>query len=112
MNTEAIEINPDDAKAHFLLGGAYYELGRYEEATESYKQAIEIDPDYADAHNNLACRYSLLGNINKALKFLGKAIDSGFNDIKYIENDSDFNRLRDEAGYNLLKTQMLINKKR
>ena len=46
-------IDPDDVPAHNNLGYAYYELGRYEEATESYKQAIRIDPDHVLAHNNL-----------------------------------------------------------
>ena len=102
---EEVRKYPDDAKAHFLLGYAYGELGKHQEAIDSYKQAISIDPDYADAHYNLACSYSLLGDVNKALESLGRSIDLGFDDIKHIENDSDLNGLRDEAGY-----KKLINK--
>ena len=102
---QAIEINPDYADAHYNLGYTYDELGKYKDAIESYKQAIRIDPDYADAHYNLACSYSLLGDVNKALESLGRSIDLGFDDIKHIENDSDLNGLRDEAGY-----KKLINK--
>ena len=102
---QAIRIDPDYARAHNNLGNAYFESGKYEDAIESYKQAIRIDPDYADAHYNLACSYSLLGDVNKALESLGRSIDLGFDDIKHIENDSDLNGLRDEAGY-----KKLINK--
>jgi tetratricopeptide (TPR) repeat protein len=102
---QAIRIDPDHVKAHNNLGITYSELGKYEEAIESYKQAIRIDPDSADVHYNLACCYSLLGNANKALESLGKAIDLGYNDIKYMENDSDLDGLRDEADY-----KKLINK--
>ena len=102
---QAIEIDPDDAEVHNNLGIAYSKSGKYEEAIEPYKQAIRIDPNFKEAHYNLACRYSLLGNINKALKSLGKAIDLGFDNIKHMENDSDLNGLRDEAGY-----KKLINK--
>jgi tetratricopeptide (TPR) repeat protein len=75
------------------------------EEINACKQAIKTDPDYADAHYNLACSYSLLGDVNKALESLGRSIDLGFDDIKHIENDSDLNGLRDEAGY-----KKLINK--
>ena len=102
---QAIEIDPDDAEVHNNLGIAYSKSGKYEEAIESYKQAIEIDPDDAEGHYNLACSYSLLGDVNKALESLGRSIDLGFDDIKHIENDSDLNGLRDEAGY-----KKLINK--
>ena len=79
--------------------------GEDSDKIDSYKQAIRIDPDDALAHYNLACCYSLLGNVNKALESLGRSIDLGFDDIKHIENDSDLNGLRDEAGY-----KKLINK--
>ena len=102
---EEVRNNPDDADAHNNLGAAYFLSGKTEEAIESYKKAIRIDPDFAIAHYNLACCYSLLGNVSKALKSLGEAIDLGFDDIKHIENDSDLNGLRDEAGY-----KKLINK--
>jgi tetratricopeptide (TPR) repeat protein len=102
---QALRINPDFKEAHYNLGGGYYKSGKNEEAVESFKQAIRIDPDFAIAHYNLACCYSLLGNVSKALKSLGEAIDLGFDDIKHIENDSDLNGLRDEAGY-----KKLINK--
>jgi hypothetical protein len=46
-----------------------------------------------------------LGSSNKALGSLGKAIDLGYNDIRHLENDSDLDGLRAEAGY-----EMLINK--
>ena len=54
---EKVRKYPDDALAHFFLGLAYGESGKYEEAIESHKQAIRIDPDYAGAHNNLGIAY-------------------------------------------------------
>jgi len=102
---KAIRIDPDDADAHYYLGLAYGKSGKHQEAIAPIKQAIKINPDLELAHYNLACRYSLLGDVSKALKSLGKAIDLGFDNIKHIENDSDLNGLRDEAGY-----KKLINK--
>ena len=38
----AIQIEPNDAIAHFNLGLAYGESGMYREAIEAFKRAIEI----------------------------------------------------------------------
>jgi tetratricopeptide (TPR) repeat protein len=59
---------------HYNLGAAYGELGRWEEATEAYKQAIRIKPDYADAHNNLGVAYSKLGRSQEAIEAFSQAI--------------------------------------
>ena len=66
---QAIRLSPDyrNAVAHFKLGNAYYNTGKYQEAIESYKQAIRIDPDYAVAHFNLGLAYHLLEDRSSAL---------------------------------------------
>ena len=55
---EEVRKYPDEAWAHGLLGVAYAELGKYEEAMESFKRAIEIDPDDASAHKNLGVAHT------------------------------------------------------
>ena len=54
--------------AHNNLGYTYCELGKYEEAIESYKQAIRIDPDDATAHYGLGVTYIILRDKSSALK--------------------------------------------
>ena len=56
------------------LGTAYGELGKYEEAIESYKQAIRINPDFRDAHYNLGTAYGELGKYDEAIKSYKQAI--------------------------------------
>ena len=46
-------MKPDYDKAHFNLGITFKELGRLDEAVESYSQAVASKPDYTDAHNQL-----------------------------------------------------------
>ena len=72
---EEVRNNPDDARAHYNLGYAYGNSGKYEEAIESYKHAIRIDPDYAEAHNELGPAYANTGMTEKAIKSLKKAIE-------------------------------------
>ena len=65
---EEVRKYPDDAKAHFLLGYAYGELGKYKEAIESFKQAVRLDPDAAVAHLNLGLVYVFLNDRASALE--------------------------------------------
>jgi tetratricopeptide (TPR) repeat protein len=51
---EALQINPDHAKAHYNLGLAMEKAGRLQEAVAHYEQALRIKPDYADAEDALA----------------------------------------------------------
>ena len=46
---EEVRNNPDDAKAHFGLGIAYFNAGRYGESANSFVQALKINPNYAGA---------------------------------------------------------------
>jgi tetratricopeptide (TPR) repeat protein len=65
---KAKEKNPQDADVWFYLGVCYSELGRYQDAIESYKQTIRIKPDYADAHYNLGNAYGILGRYEDAVE--------------------------------------------
>jgi tetratricopeptide (TPR) repeat protein len=71
---EEVRKYPDDAEAHFLLGYAYDELGKYKEAIKSYKQAIRIDPDYAEAHLELGIAYNITVKYKKAIKAFKESI--------------------------------------
>ncbi len=56
------------AEYWFYLGNAYDDLGKYEEAIESYKQAIRIDPDLPQAHYNLGVVYQKSNMYKKAME--------------------------------------------
>jgi tetratricopeptide (TPR) repeat protein len=50
------------------LGYALHQLGRYQEAIQSYLIAIQQKTDYASAHYNLGMSYVALNNRNAALQ--------------------------------------------
>ena len=68
MDKQANWIDPDDAKAHYNLGNAYFESGKYKEAIESFKQAIRINPDHALTHYYLGTSYLLLNDRGSAME--------------------------------------------
>jgi len=45
--TESIKINPDNAKAYFFIGYAYYKQGEFTKAGESFEKAYALDPRYS-----------------------------------------------------------------
>ena len=97
-----LEIYPAYAECLMFLGNSYTANEMFEKGLKVDVKLSKLKPCDSVVHYNLACSYSLLGSVNKALESLGRAIDLGYNDIKYLENDSDLDGLRDEAGYELL----------
>ena len=50
---KAIQLNPKNKEAHYLLGHLYALQVKYPQSEEELRQALSIDPDYSDAHNHL-----------------------------------------------------------
>jgi tetratricopeptide (TPR) repeat protein/uncharacterized RDD family membrane protein YckC len=71
---KAKEKDSQNADVWFYLGYCYDELGRWQDAIESYKQAIRIKPDYALAHYNLGVAYDKLGRYQDAIESSKQAI--------------------------------------
>ena len=70
----AIEIEPDYAKAHFNLAGVLHDQGELEESVNSYKNSLNYDSTYAEAHNNLANIYRELGELEKSINSYKNAL--------------------------------------
>ncbi|WP_436516552.1 tetratricopeptide repeat protein [Ekhidna sp. To15] len=47
---DAIDLNENNAQAHFLAGRAEHQLGYFEQAIESYNNAITINRDFGEAY--------------------------------------------------------------
>jgi tetratricopeptide (TPR) repeat protein len=48
---------PQDERAHFLLGGAYFARQNYDKAIEEYNRSTTIAPNYAPAYNIVGYAY-------------------------------------------------------
>nr|WP_205805722.1 tetratricopeptide repeat protein [Burkholderia sp. Ac-20365] len=67
---EALVHFPDDAVLHFNRAIAFEELGRFDDAEQSYQRCLELDPAYADAHHNLAILLEKRGDPQGLLRHL------------------------------------------
>jgi hypothetical protein len=54
------------------------------------------------AYYNLCCAYSLLNKKGMALVYFKKSIQAGFYDYAHMQEDSDLNNIRNEAGFKIL----------
>ncbi|MGH9765114.1 MAG: tetratricopeptide repeat protein [Blastocatellia bacterium] len=65
---------PRSAEGHCLLGMAYFQKDKNEEAVSEYSKAIEINPGYADAYSKLGWLYSNWRKYDLAVKI----VEEGF----------------------------------
>ncbi|MGB8952530.1 MAG: tetratricopeptide repeat protein [Candidatus Aminicenantales bacterium] len=70
----ALQINPNSAQAHNLLGIAYFQQDNYVLAEEECRKAIELDPSYASAYNNLGSISMMNKDYDDARTFFEKTI--------------------------------------
>lgn len=96
--------------AGFLL-----RLGKYREAIDEYRSALRRDSvSVAVPHYNIACAYanwslepdtdpSVAANYRRrALDYLRSAVEHGYLDWPWMEQDRDLDPIRSEAGYDRL----------
>ncbi|MBZ0137380.1 MAG: protein kinase [Planctomycetes bacterium] len=65
---------PDVVEHWQLLGDAYRDVGRFENALPAYRRAVEVDPDFAEAWLFLGVTYRSLDKINEAYDTLETAV--------------------------------------
>jgi adenylate cyclase len=97
-----LDLNPDDARAWYLSAVALMRLGQRGQALERARRAYAIDPEDAGVLYNLACIYALGGSTAEALDHLDKAIQNGFGQREWLENDSALDSVRDDPRFEAL----------
>jgi tetratricopeptide (TPR) repeat protein len=66
--------SPQSAPAHYNLGYALGQQGRYGEAEKELRQAIALDPNYAEAYSNLGNALGMQGYPEEAIAAYRQAI--------------------------------------
>lgn len=70
----AVQAAPGDANGHFWLGRAYYELGRTDEAIQSFRNTLTMNPSHALAHFWLGQVYAETYQLAAALQEFDAAL--------------------------------------
>ena len=74
QHQQALQIEPENARAHNNLGYELLQAGKIEEAIAHFEQAVRINPDYVEAHCNLGIALAQTGRIEEAVAHFKQAL--------------------------------------
>src|SRR5437868_813808 len=97
-----LELNPDDARAWYLSAAALVRLGQTDQALERGRRAFAVDPEDAGVLYNLGCTYALAGLSEQAIEHLNKAVQNGFGQREWVENDPALDPIRGDPRYHTI----------
>ncbi len=69
------EIEPNNYKAIYNKGIAYFYLEKMENALTCFSKAIELKPDYKFPYYNIGLVHETMGNLHEALDYYNKALE-------------------------------------
>jgi tetratricopeptide (TPR) repeat protein len=67
------KFKPNDFEVRYLLGNAYIELQRYDEAIAEYRISIRLNDKHSKVYNNLGIAFYNKGNVIEAKQAFAKA---------------------------------------
>ena len=81
------------------LADAYTRKGWFDKGLLLDKKLARLSPSDPVILYNLSCSYALLNQEQKALEALKRALDLGYQDLDWMEEDPDLAGLRGKDGY-------------
>jgi tetratricopeptide (TPR) repeat protein len=85
-----------------LLGGLYTKQGRVAEGLKMDRRLVRLQPRNATAHYNLACSLALSKRRADALRSLHRAIELGYTDFEWMQQDPDLEGLKGDPEFERL----------
>ena len=70
----ALELDPQDAEAHLVLGEALFGQGRYGESVAAYEKALSLNPNSADILQFSAGNLSQMGQVERAVELADRSV--------------------------------------
>lgn len=77
-----------------ILAGLYTRLGRIAEGLKMDRKLVKLQPANATARYNLACSLALSKRKTDALRQLRQAIELGYRDFDWMQQDPDLEALK------------------
>ncbi len=93
---------PEDARARVLLGAAYADIGRPDDAVRELNLAVTLRANEASILYNAACVYCGLKRKPEAIDALRKAWETGFRDAVWARRDPDLTLLHGDPEFERL----------
>ena len=77
-----------------ILGSLYTKHGRIADGLKMDRRLVKLQPANATAHYHLACSLALSRRKSDALRSLRNAIDLGYRDFDWMQQDPDLEALK------------------
>jgi adenylate cyclase len=94
-----LSLNPNDTRAWTLGASCLEEIGEHERAIEWIEKAISIAPNDVGVLHNAGCFFAANGEPDRAMDFFEKRLEQGDIYRAWIDNDSDFDSIRDNPRF-------------
>ena len=100
--TRVLTADPDYPEVLQAQASNMTVKGRLQDGLQVDKRLVALRPADPTAHYNLACRYALLNQRDLAIVTLRRAIELGYRDFRYIDEDSDLDSVRKDPRFRKL----------
>jgi tetratricopeptide (TPR) repeat protein len=97
-----LERRPDFVDVLRVMGNNLTLKGRYAQGLQIDKRLVALRPGDPLAHYNLACSYALLRRHDQSLKTLRRAVELGYRDFRYMNEDRDLESIRHDPRFRQL----------
>jgi len=94
-----VALNPDDGRSLTMGGVARARTGDRQGAVEWVERALLAEAHDAVVLYAAACVFAQLGLRERAIEVFGQAIEEGFGNRQWIEEDPDFDTIRDDPRF-------------
>lgn len=85
-----------------ILGGLYTRQGRIADGLKMDRRLVRLQPRNATAYYNLACSLALSKRKADALRVLRQAVDLGYTDLDWMQQDPDLELLKSNPEFQAL----------
>jgi hypothetical protein len=97
---------PSYANVVEILGGLYTRQGRIADGLKMDRKLVKLQPGNATAHYNLACSLALSKRKVAALSELKRAVQLGYRDLDWMQQDPDLEPLKNHPEFTALLDQL------
>ena len=97
---------PDYAIVVEILGGHYTRQGRIADGLRMDRKLVRLQPANATARYNLACSLALSQRKGDALRELRQAVELGYRDFDWMQQDPDLEALKAHPEFRALLLQL------
>jgi Flp pilus assembly protein TadD len=101
-----LKHNPRYVAVLEILGGLYTRQGRIADGLKMDRKLVKLQPGNATARYNLACSLALSKRKAAALTELRQAVELGYRDFTWMEQDPDLDGLQKHPEFQALLREL------